>query len=269
MTSAMFELSNYIGKQVRIRRIAVIGNDDGCLPIFCIVDAVEVEMQDYDSCINEHEEVQDGKQRIRYELYTTDLTDELILQLGKETKATLFPLHLERYVDEIKVLLPQRQTSALVRVYDSEKETEIVDWVGQNEGMVEKLKYLSEKHFGYDITQYKPYFGKTIVICYNPIYKSVDLTEDGRNGGLYFRVNYWKGRRDQLKVEVTGKDKDKTVLMKQQFLTGLGMFLSHFDFERNYPLLDIDVIGPDGELIDYYRDVAFIHSISVNINMKG
>lgn len=265
----MFEMSNYIGKHVRIRRITVIGKGDSCLPLFCVVDAVEEEMQDYACCKDEHEEVHDCEQRLRYESYTNDLTDELLLQLGTETKATLLPLHLERDVDEIKDLLPLRQTSAFVRVYDSKKEKQIVDLIGQNEGMVEKLKYLSEKYFGYDITQYKQYFGKTIVICYNPIHKSVDLTEDGKKGGLYFRVNYWKGRRDQLKVEITGKDKDKTVLMKQQFVTESGMFLSHFDFERNYPLLDINVIGPNGEVIDYYRDVAFIHSISVNINMKG
>ena len=106
-------------------------------------------------------------------------------------------------------------------------------------------------------------------ICYNPTFKSIDLTEDGKNKGLFFRVNYCRGHKEPLIVDIVGKAKDGALLQKYSFKTEEGVFLSHFQFQENYPLIDIYVKLMDGTLVDYYRDVAFIHKISVNVSIKG
>lgn len=267
----MFELEKYIGRLVCKREISiVIGNNDDELPLFCSYDIVEPEMQDYVALKDEgYAEFFDegGKFELRYEAKKVELTNSLISTLGKETETRLIPLHQERNADILKPLLPQRNTASFVRVFQNERKKQAIDIVADGGTIVEQIKDFSTEHFGCDITSVVDYIGDAVLLCYNPIFKSIDLREDGRKGGLYFRVNYWNGCREQLSVNITGKERDGFIIWKNSFKTTEGMFLSHFDF-KNCPLLDIDVRTLDDNLVDFYKDVAFIHSISVNIGMK-
>lgn len=266
----MFELEKYIGRVVCKREISfVTGNNDDELSLFCSYDIVEPEMQDYVTLKNTcaHYVDERGKFQLRFETKKEELTDSLISTLGKEALAKLIPLHQEKNVDMLKPLLPQRNTASFVRVFQNERKKQTVGIVADGGAIVDRIREFSIEHLGCDITSVIEYVGDTVLICYNPIYKSIDFREDGRKGGLYFRVNYWNGCREQLVVNITGKERDGAVLWEESFKTTEGMFLSHFDF-TNCPLLDIEVRTLDGDLVDFYKDVAFIHSISVNIGMK-
>lgn len=268
----MFEIDKYIGRVVCKREISiVIGNNDDELLLFCSYDIVEQEMQDY-AALKDEEYVEfldeGGKFKLRYEVKKVEFSNSLISTLGKDTEARLIPLHQERDVDILKPLLPQRNTASFVRVFQNEKKKQAIGIIADGGAIVEKIKEFSIERLGFDITSVVEYVGDTVVICYNPIFKSIDFREDGRKGGLYFRVNYWNGCREQLVVNISGKERDGAIIWNKSFKTIEGMFLSHFDF-TNCPLLDIEVRSLDGEIVDFYKDVAFIHSISVNIGMKG
>lgn len=268
----MFEIEKIIGRIAHMKEIYIINaiNDD-CISLFRSLDVVEPEMQDYSiqSKSIEGELFMNDQFKLKFESKKIELTDDVLVHLGKEVEACLIPLHLERNVGSIKAVLPQRNTSAFIRVYADEREKELQRIVADNDAVIEQVKEFSVKHFGCDITSAMEYIGDTVLICYNPIYKSIDLKEDGKNPGLYFRVNYWKAHREQLAVDITGKEKNGTLLWQKSFLTTKGVFLSRFDFERNCPLLDIDVKDSEGRTLDYFKDVSFIHSISVNVEMRG
>lgn len=267
----MFEINNYIGKRCFIRQISLVDKDGKGLQLFRLIDVVEEEMQDYNTCkdaIIKEPCVYDGYVLV-LEKRVDVLTDKLISQLGAEVKTVLVPLHLEREVDEIKKLLPQRQTVSRVRLFQDDSVFEAKAIVEKHERLIGCLKELTENQYGYDFELFKKYLGNTLLVCYNPIYKSLNLKEDGKKPGLYFRVNYWKGQREQLLVEITSKDKNGVVLMCKSFKTAEGVFLSHFDLEKEFHKLDIEVKTSDGTLIDYYKDVTFIRSIEVKLTANG
>lgn len=267
----MFEIDKYIGRVVCKREISIVtGNNDDELSLFCSYDIVEPEMQDYVALKNACAQYVDesGKFQLRYETKKEEFTDSLISTLGKEAFAKLIPLHQEKIVDMLKPLLPQRNTASFVRVYQNERKKQTIDIIADGGAIVEQIKEFSIEHLGSDITSVVDYVGDTVLICYNPIFRSIDFREDGGKGGLYFRVNYWNGYREQLVVNITGKERDGSIIWKNTYKTTDDMFLSHFDF-KNCPLLDIEVRTLDDDLVDFYKDMAFIHSISVNIGMKG
>lgn len=266
----MFEINNYIGKHCVIHQISLKDNNGKDLLLFRLIDVVEEEMQDYTTCREDSIEgvgVQDDDMLL-LETKQATLTVNLLSHMGDEVKSVLLPLHLERDVDELKKLLPKRQTASYVRLF--QKDTlEAKAIVEKDEKLTSSLKELTEKHFGYDFECFKKYIGNTILVCYNPIYRSINLKEDGKKPGLYFRVNYWKGHREQLFVEITSKDKNGVELMRKTFKTAESVFLSHFDLEREFHKLDIEVKSLEGTLIDYYKDVTFIRSIEVKLTANG
>lgn len=267
----MFELKDYLGRKIRRRNLSIITPNDEYHTLFCILESVNEEMQDAlpISRLIVDPEIEKEKSRIIVEVEDITMTDDLIGGLGKEVKALLIPLHQEHAADDMKCIMPKRNISAFVRLYEVEANKTVRELLDNSPQLVGLLKCFSEQYLGYDLSQLRQFWGITAFLCYNPIFRNIDLTEDGKNGGLYFRVNYWKEHKEPLIVDIKGKAKDGNLLKSCQFTTEEGVFLSHFAFDENYPLLDIDVKTKDGMFIDYYRDVAFIHKISVNVTVKG
>ena len=267
----MFELKDYLGRKIRRRNLSIITPNDEYHTLFCILESVNEEMQDAlpISRLIVDPEIEKEKSRIIVEVEDITMTDDLIGGLGKEVKASLIPLHQEHAADDMKYMMPKRNVSAFVRLFEVEANKIVRGLIESSPQLVGLLKCFSEQYLGYDLSQLRQFWGITAFLCYNPIFRNIDLTEDGKNGGLYFRVNYWKEHKEPLIVDIKGKAKDGNLLKSCQFTTEEGVFLSHFAFDENYPLLDIDVKTKDGMFIDYYRDVAFIHKISVNVTVKG
>ena len=267
----MFELKKFIGEKVRHRRLSVVMPDNERCEVFCIIESIEDDMQDVlAASISDLTFANtDGEKYAIFESEDSVLSSDIVSGWGEETGFLLIPLHQKHGVNEIKHILPLRNTAAFVRLYSGNKQERIKQALENDNHIQEQIKKLSERYLGYDLSQMPLYWGNTVFVCYNPIFKSIDLTEDGKNKGLYFRVNYRRGHKEPLMVDIVGKAKDGAILQEYSYKTEEGVFLSHFQFKENYPFIDIDVRTMDGTLVDYYRDVAFIHKISVNVSMKG
>lgn len=267
----MFGLKKFIGEEVRYRRLSIVMPDNEICVVFCIIESVEDDMQDaLATSVSDRTFANTGGEKYAiFESTDSVLSSDVISGWGKEMKSLLIPLHQEHGEDEIKRILPLRNSAAFVRLFSGNGQEGIMQVVENDTSILEQIKILSERFLGYDLSQMSQYWGNTVFICYNPIFKSIDLTEDGKNNGLYFRVNYRRGHKEPLIVDIVGKAKDGALLQKYSFKTEEGVFLSHFQFQENYPLIDIYVKLMDGTLVDYYRDVAFIHKISVNVSIKG
>ena len=266
----MFDINDNIGKQFREKKVSAIKKDGGCVPLFSIIDILEEEMQDYVSSKEDDCEVYDEHVNIilQYQTKVAIFSEKVIEDFDTDVNPILVPLHLENNNDGIKKLLPQRQTVAYVRFSKNGITNEDKLLIENDEIITGCLKELVEKHFGYNYECFQKYLGKTILVCYNPIYKSIDLKEDGEKPGLYFRVNYWNGHREQLLVEIASKNKNGEELIRKTFKSTEGVFLSYFDLEKDFHKLDIEVKTLDGTIIDYYKDVTFIRSIEVKLTTK-
>ena len=267
----MFELECFLGKKIRRRTMTVVMPDNEKCEVFSIMESVEDEMQDIlTASISDKTFVNtNGNVYAIFESEDFVLSSDVIKGWGEETNSFILPLHQEHDSDAIMRIMPKRNTSAFVRLFNKKGQERIKQVVENDNHILDQIKILSERYLGYDLSQMPQYWRNTVFICYNPIFRSLDLTEDGKNKGLYFRVNYRRGHKEPLIVDIVGKAKDGTLLENYSFKTEEGVFLSHFQFQENYPLIDINVRTMDETLVDYYRDVTFIHKIEVNVNMRG
>ena len=177
-------------------------------------------------------------------------------------RPVIVPLHK----DEKGVLasfLPKRNASAFVNVFKPEHPIKL------DNRLKEQFSKLSLRNLGKDLGLYPDYMGATIEACYNPIYKSLDLTEDASSPGVYIRINYREGAKKQLKFRFRLYSEDNARTELEPKSSPEGAFLAHFEFAHAFNKLDIDVYDSDGGLIDYYDKVVFIHRINVDMQIKS
>lgn len=167
---------------------------------------------------------------------------------------------------ELMVIVPQRRCSAFVKYCKPQKLSDAVNTVIENGNLQEQLKYLSEKVLGYDLNIHRGFLGAYILVCYNPVYKSIEFTEDAQNAGIYVRVEY-RHEHKPLKFYITGLNREGEV-QGLEYCRIDGAFLNHFVLDRRYPLMEIIVTDEDNVVIDYYKNLAFIHSIQMGMSVK-
>lgn len=180
----------------------------------------------------------------------------------KYERPVIVPLHKDEK-GKIASFLPKRNTAAFVNVFKPKQPIQL------EKRIKEQLGKLSIRNLGKDVSQYPDYLGATIVACYNPIYKSLELTEDASAPGVYTRINYREGVKKQLTFRFRLCSEDNTVTELEPVPSPEGAFLAHFEFPHAFNKLDIDVYDVDGGLIDYYDKVVFIHRINVEMQIKS
>lgn len=287
----MYSIEKYIGQQVRRISFLVKRADDGQYHhLLSIVEYLFPDMQDYDEYkaqkrdeyIDFIKEEDGDKDKVffvvDFPILTKDYLDnpnsyfighDNVLQWNDETEGkwkydrpVIVPLHK----DENGVLasfLPKRRTSAFVNVF---KSTPLIEL---SENIREQFSRLSIKNLGKDVGLYPYYYGAVIVACYNPQYKSLDLTEDASTPGVYIRVNYRENTKKQLSFRFRLYSDDNFVIEMNSLPAVEGAFLLHFDFPHPFRKLDIDVYDIDGGLIDFYDNVVFVHQINVGMRVKS
>lgn len=167
---------------------------------------------------------------------------------------------------ELMVIVPQRRCSAFVKYCKPQERCDAVNAVIEDENLQEQLKFLSEKVLGYDLNLHRGFLGAYVLVSYNPVYKTIDFTEDAQNAGIYVRVEY-RNVNKPLRLYITGLNKEGEVQGLEDCRIN-GAFLNHFVFERRYPLMEIIVTDEDNVVIDYYNNLAFIHSIQMGMSVK-
>ena len=168
--------------------------------------------------------------------------------------------------NELMAIVPQRRCSAFVKFCKPQELSDAVYTVMENGNLQEQLKYLSEKVLGYDLNMHRGFLGAYILVCYNPIYNNIDFTEDAQNAGIYVRVEY-RNVNKPLRLYITGLNKEGGILGLEDCRID-GAFLNHFALDRRYPLMEIIVTDEDNVVIDYYKNLAFIHSIQMGMSVK-
>lgn len=169
----------------------------------------------------------------------------------------------DNYKKEIKLILPKFLASCFVGAYISKNN--ISDFLPVD--VKSQIKELSEKFLGFDLSIHSKYIGAVLFVRSNPIYSKIDFREDDKNPGIYCRIYFRNGKRLTLRIEVTGKDIHGNKINIEYFITNQEAFINHFAFKSRYELLDINVFDPNGNLIDYYTNVSFIHSISIDMGV--
>lgn len=287
----MYSIEDNIGQQVRRISFLVKRADDGQYHhLLSVVEYLYPDMQDYDEFKahkrNEYIDFlkeEDGDKDkvffvVDFPILTKDYLDapynycigqDAVLPWEenmdgewKYERPVIVPLHK----DEKGVMasfLPRRSTAAFVNVFRPEKPLQT------DNRIKEQFRKLSLRNLGKDLNLYPDYIGATITTCYNPIYKSLDLTEDASNLGVYIRINYREEAKKQLIFRFRLYSEDDTVTGLGPVSSPKGAFLAHFDFPHSFHRLDIDVYDADGGLIDYYDKVVFIHRINVDMQIKS
>lgn len=288
----MYSIENYIGHQVRRISFLVKRVDDGKYHhLLSIVEYITLDMQDYDAFRSPKKKFfidflkhEDGdKDKVYFVVDFPILTkefidnptsfyidDEVVLPWDEVCKDSrwkyerpiIVPLHNEEK-GKLAHFLPKRTSSAFVNVYGTKILLSVDDRIKA------QVKRLSEKNLGKDFTLYPEFFGGVFAICYNPYYKSLDLTEDSYAPGIYIRIKYLEGVRKKLYFGFRIHLNDNSLLSVGPLSSPEGTFLTHFDLKHPYKKLDIDVFDENGGLIDYYQDVVFIHQVNFEMHIKS
>lgn len=169
---------------------------------------------------------------------------------------------------ELMVMVPDRRCSAFVKYCKPQDPSNAVKTVFDSDGLKEQLKNLSERVLGYDLNVHKGYLGCFMLVCYNPIFKDIDFIEDAHESGVYVRVNYRGEQRPSLHICIQGLSREGDVLgIDDCWLRG--EFLNRIRFKTRYPLLEIVVLDKDGDVLDGFKNLIFIHSIQLGMNVKS
>ena len=288
----MYTIEDYIGQQVRRISFLVKRADDGQYHhLLSVVEYLFPDMQDYDEFKTQKKteyidflKDEDGdKDKVYFVVDFPILTIEYLAnpntyKIGEDVvipwdedckqgdwrynQPVIVPLHKDEK-GKFAYILPKRTTSAYVNVYKVEKPSAI------EKRIEEQVKKLSVRNLGRELTLYPEFYGGTVVACYNPYYKSLDLTEDASTPGIFIRINFRKNAPKQLMFRFKTYSDDNSMTSIGPLLSPEGAFLTHFDFPHPFRKVDIDVYDADGRLIDYYGGVVFVHQIKVDMHVKS
>ena len=288
----MYSIEDYVGQEVRRISFIVKRADDGQYHhLLSLVEYLFPDMQDYNEFKTQKKNVLidfvkegDGnKDKVFFVVDFPVLSEEYLKTPNtfivdndkvlpwatnnaggcwKYDRPVIVSLHKDKK-GALAYLLPNRTTSAYVNVFKPEEQITV------DKRIEEQVKRLSERNIGRDVTLYSEFYGGTIVACYNPYYKSLDLTEDATTPGIFIRINYRENVKRQLSFRFKTYLDDDTITDIPPVLTPEGAFLTHFDFPHSFRKVDIDVMDTDGKLIDYIDNVVFIHRINVDMQVKS
>lgn len=197
-------------------------------------------------------------------------TDNYKWATGDYRSAFILPLHDERIPHyELIDMLPKRRSSAFVNycIPSEIDKCPVIKRAIEDKELVSQIQSLSLEHLGYDLSVHTKFYGGYVFVAHNPYYYNIDLTEDSNRKGLYCRVCYRPEVREPLTFRITLYSIEHQVLCKVTRRNVNCEFLSHFDFDTAFNVLDIDVYDSSDILIDTYKDVSFIHSFKVDVEV--
>lgn len=289
----MYSIEKYIGEKVRRISFLVKREDDGQYHhLMSVVEYLFPDMQDYDDFrfqnkgeyIDFVKEADGDKDKVFFVVDFPVLTEEFLKKpisnytiggdkvLGwtnddglcswKHKMPVIVPLHQDSK-GSLAYILPKRKVSAFVNVFQPTQAPKL------DYRITDQLKRLSNKHLGRDFTLYPEYIGTCITVCYNPIYHSLDFTEDATDSGIYVRVDYREESKKILSFKFRTYFEDDSFKDIGLVPSIESAFLSHFDLPKTFRRLDIEVYDANNRLIDYYEKVVFLHGIVVDMHVKS
>lgn len=167
---------------------------------------------------------------------------------------------------ELKAVLPSRICPSYVRYCVPLEEPEIISQILSEEKLKSQIKALSERNLGYDLTIHKNFLGGFIFLTYNSIYRKVDFTEKETRNGIYCRLDY-KGTGQPLTVNSIRRAEDNGIVGMEHFVLDGSKNLYELTFNDSFHSLELNILDKDGDLIDFYNRLVFVHSINFDMRV--
>lgn len=289
----MHAISKYVGQKVRRITFALRRTDGTYVNVFALIEHLNPGMQDADAfapsfgaafvdCIKK---VSGKSNKVFFGVDYADLTEEMVANpmeniiVGANKlqpidskydwaseSSTIVPLHSDNKTELIQ-LLPKREEVAYVS-YCLPSDGNVVKDILADRKIADQISELSIKNLGYDLTTHSKFIGSYLFVCYNHIYKDIELTEDSNASGVYCRVNYHNGSRETLTFRIRCFAKDNQTIGCYEFCNR-GKKLSYFAIPHKLQSLSIDVYDSQDMLIDFYPRVSFLHSILFSMDVKS
>lgn len=290
-----YSINDYVGQQVR-RISFLVKKADDCKyhHLMSVVEYLFPDMQDYDvfrkqeggEYIDFVKEEDGDKDKMFFVVDFPVLTESFLNNPtcnysiggdpilpwnnnGKEgqwkyKKPVIVPLHEDEKADSsLFFVMPSRRTPAYINIFSPSNPIEL------DVKLAKQLQKLSLKNLGKDFTLYPEFYGAVVVASYNPIYKSLDFTEDAKEPGVFVRVNYRTGCQQPLIFIIKAYTEEGVEIELEPFKTSEGAFLSHITIPHPFRYLSIEVFDSDIRRIDYYERVVFLHRIEMNMQVKS
>lgn len=284
----------YINQQVRRVVFSLRKPSGEYVHIFSIIEKIEEDMQDYDAFSpNQGKEYNDyidsapGKEdKIYLTVDKITITRPLFekpwenyysgkYQLQPCTENYRWPSEYnqwrilpsdENYKTELKAILPRRTCPSYVRYCIPTEVPEIINRILTTEKLRLQLKKLSERNLGYDLTVHKNLLGGFLFLTYNSIYRKIDFIEKETRDGIYCRLDY-KRRGQPLTVICKRRANDDGVVGIDQFPLDGSSCLYELTFKGSFHSLEVIILDRDGDLVDFYNRLVFIHSIHFDMRV--
>ena len=167
---------------------------------------------------------------------------------------------------ELKAVLPRRICPVYVRYCIPSEEPEFINHILTEKKLKAQLKELSEKNLGYDLTVHKNLLGGFIFLTYNSIYRKIDFSEKETRDGIYCRLDYI-GADQPLTMVCKRRANDDGVVGMDLFTLDGSNNLYELSFKGSFHSLELNVLDKDGDLIDFYNRLVFIHSINFDMRV--
>lgn len=167
---------------------------------------------------------------------------------------------------ELKAVLPRRACPTYVRYCIPKEEPVIINTILTDNKLKSQLKELSERNLGYDLTIHKNLLGGFVFLTYNNIYRKIDFAEKETRDGIYCRLDY-KGVGQSMTIVCLRRANDDGVVGIDQFTLDGSKNLYELTFKDTFHSLEVNILDKDGDLIDFYNRLVFIHSINFDMRV--
>ena len=182
-----------------------------------------------------------------------------------ETEWRILPSD-ENAKTELAAVLPRRLCPRYVRYCVPSKDTDLINKLLLEDKLRKQLSELSHRNLGYDLTIHKNLLGGFIFLTYNSIYRKIDFSEKETRDGIYCRLHY-VGKGQPLNICCKRMAHDDGIVGMDCFDLDGRKCLYELDFKGPFHSLEVSILDKDGDIIDFYNRLVFIHSINFEMRV--
>lgn len=285
--------NNFVGKEVRRILFSLKKASGEYYHIFSIYENIDEDMQDYRDFAPNHRneyndfvKTADGKEdKLYLTIDRVTMTEPFFtkpwenLYSGKtkiisEADDFLWSTENQKWrithsdgsmPNEIAAMLPRRHCPSYVRCCIPQKQFPVLDSIMSDKKLNTQLSELSKRNLGYDLAEHRNYLGGYIFLTYNDIYRKLSFKGKKTRTGIFCRIDY--KNKQSLTCYCKRRGHDNEILGITPFILDGNKNLYEIDFGGTYHSLEVDITDQNGDIIDYYERLTFIHSIHFDVRV--
>lgn len=175
----------------------------------------------------------------------------------------------DSYNDEVKGILPHRYSSQYIRYCIlGKQDEEDLKTVFNNAKLKVQIAKLTENNLGFDLTEHSKYWGGFFFVLNNDNYSKISFTEKDTHDGIFCRITYKDNHNKQaLKLRCNRRGDDGGVIDEKMFVLDGSKSLYDLNLGKRFHSLDLNIYDEQDNLLDYYCNLRFIHSIHFDMRV--